>query len=272
MRNFTQFLTVALLTAFFAGCAQVDVAVNAYRARNREFPPPAADNTLAIVTGTDLGETLLQDEVAAKLAYLLEQRGYAVVPRSQARYLLSCWFSMDSGRQFSGVSPTYVPGGYGTYGYGTGFYPRYYSGFGMGATYYAPYTYVAFCKYVGLTLYDNQQLGNIENPSPENTPPPRIEPNEPTPGGPKASSAPYERAPMLRRQDPAVARLQGLRNQAILWQCTAANCNSSTDLRQMVDYLLLGGFRYFGEDTGKQRYVTINPNSAEAKSLAAVTR
>lgn len=215
-----------------SGCGQnMRVQINAFKASNRVFPSPTPDHTVAILIGTDSKEALLQDEVMAKLAFLLREEGYHVTTRDQAQYLLSCWFTMDNGKTQTGVAavdePVYQHHFYGGY--------HSYRQVGYGTT-YVPYTYTIFCKHVDLSLYDNAMYARTE------------EPNLPE-------------AEQKKRAD-----------EATVWQCTTTSCSESNDLRWTVNYLLLAGFEVFGQDTGKQGYLTVKERDKRFKALIEVRR
>lgn len=112
---------------------------------------------MAIVAGTEAPEPLLEVEVAEKIARLLRQHGYHITTKESAKYLLSCWFGMDSGQTYTGMMPVYEPGDI------VSTHMRSSSGRWKtvttqlpGYTYYMPYSYTIFPKYLSLTLYDNK--------------------------------------------------------------------------------------------------------------------
>lgn len=238
-----------------AGCSTVSMRVSAYRSGRASFPAPGRDSGVGVITATALDEPLLHTEVAQKVAYLLEQRGYRVTNPKEARYLLSCWFEIDSGQTYAGVTPVHEPGAYVSVGVG-GRRWRSRMVYMPGHTYYVPYEYTVFGKYLELTLYDQErakELGiDIEaclaGPAePEG-------PDSSSEGGGEGGSRRGEQARPVA--------------DAIVWHCTVVNADASTDLRWRVNYMLLAGFDYFGLDSGKEKRVTMFSNDKRAEELA----
>ncbi len=81
-----------------SGCAQVNVDLNAYLARDASFPEPERGQTIGVVVASSRNNALLEDEVAAKVTRLLEQQGYTVAVDKEPDYVLTCEFAVDSGR------------------------------------------------------------------------------------------------------------------------------------------------------------------------------
>lgn len=165
MKDFRKLILLASLAVAMAvaGCSRVNVQLNAYRAARLDFPTPTADNTIAVVVGTDTEEPLLAEQVADKIILLLNDLGYKTAEQQQAEYLLSCWFSMDSGKTYTGVMPIYEPGGFATT-HITDSRGRWRTVTTQlpGTTQYVPYSYTIFCKQLGLTLYDGQKFANAD--------------------------------------------------------------------------------------------------------------
>jgi hypothetical protein len=49
-----------------------------------------------------------------------------------------------------------------------------------------------------------------------------------------------------------------IKNEKVIWIGEAMISTDSADLRRIVDYLLIVGFEYFGEDTNRQIVVKIS--------------
>jgi hypothetical protein len=62
------------------------------------------------------------------------------------------------------------------------------------------------------------------------------------------------------------------RDQAIVWQSTTMSSGSSSDLRSVIDYLLVATFEYFGQDTGKQVREALSEGSRRVKALREAVR
>lgn len=56
---------------------------------------------------------------------------------------------------------------------------------------------------------------------------------------------------------------------AIAWRGTTISSGSSSDLRSVIDYLLVATFEEFGEDTGKRKRSTLLKNDKRVKELRA---
>jgi len=142
---------------FISGCSRIHIHFNSYQSRTRAFPTASSENTIAIAIGSGLDEPLLDEEVTAKIVYMLHTRGYQVVPQEEARYIMSCWYAIDSGKTYTGIMPIYEPGevvtrhvqnSRGRWKTVTTHLPGY--------TQYIPYSYTVFAKQLGLTLQKNQ--------------------------------------------------------------------------------------------------------------------
>lgn len=178
---------------------------------------------VAVAVGTEPTEPLLEAEVAEKIAYLLREHGYRVVEKEKAKYLLSCWFGMDSGDTFSGVMPVYEPGEVISTHVRTrrGHWRTMHTHL-PGYTHYVPYSYTVYPKFVSLTLYDNELWKKSQSDT---------------------------------------------HTEAVVWRGTSVNTDESTDLRWRLNHLLLGCFRYWGEDTVKQRRIRMGEEAEKVKVL-----
>ncbi len=229
MRSYVLLLAVVSMAA---GCTpSVRVDVTGYRAANRAFPSPEEAQTVAIVTATDLGETLLMDEVAEKVDWLLRERGYKVTTKDSAVYLLECWFSMDPGQMVEEYErPIRHEVGYHYHSGG-------YSGYHWATEIRSGRTYAIHCKHLNLTLYD------------------------------KASYDAIEAEEAAEADDKQIKQMvEG----SAIWQCTAGTCNSGSDLRWIMNHLLLAAFEVLGEDTGKQRSITIKEDNERFVQLSEI--
>ncbi len=54
---------------------------------------------------------------------------------------------------------------------------------------------------------------------------------------------------------------------AIVWSATTTSAGSSSDLRSVIDYLLVETFDYFGQDTGERRRKTLFKNDKRVREL-----
>ena len=58
----------------------------------------------------------------------------------------------------------------------------------------------------------------------------------------------------------------------IIWMGKTVSSGRSSDLREVIDYLLVGTFRYFGQDTGKQQKIKIGSGASEVEELNKAIR
>lgn len=233
---------VLLAACTFAGCRQVELEFNAYQSAKKTFPASARENTVAVVVGSEKGEPLLQEEVGGKIANLLREHGYVVAPKEEARYVLSCWFGMDSGKTYSGVMPIYQPGEHYTSRVRTsGGHWRSVSYTLPGYTEYVPYSYTIFCKYLSLTLHDNTPA-DPDQPEPDRS-------NQP---------------------EGDTAQQEKIAAESIIWRCSCVNADDSTDLRWRINHMLIASFDYLGADTPRQKTIKIGEDSKRVKELVAL--
>ncbi len=54
---------------------------------------------------------------------------------------------------------------------------------------------------------------------------------------------------------------------AIVWRATTTSGGSSSDLRSVIDYLLVETFDYFGQDTGERKRKTLRQNDKRVREL-----
>jgi hypothetical protein len=210
------------------GCANVDVAVNAYLASGRVLPSPAAGDTVAVLTTTEPPEPLLADEISRKVEYLLGEHGYATADEQDAGHVLFCFAAIDAGRTRKGVTPVHEPGKtIESYYYGRGGRYAVKRTYIPGKTRYIPYEYTLYTRSLALELCDRERLEQAE---------------------------------------------EGDKRHSVVWRCTAISSGPESDLRWIVNHLLLTAFEHFGRDTEKQQHMTICYEDERVKDLAEVAR
>ncbi len=82
--------------------------------------------------------------------------------------------------------------------------------------------------------------------------------------------APYARSfynQWLRMRISDTGRLNPLRKGMVEWVGEAVTARYSGDLREAINYLLVGSFEYFGQDTKKRMTVTIDENDLRIKEI-----
>jgi hypothetical protein len=63
-----------------------------------------------------------------------------------------------------------------------------------------------------------------------------------------------------------VSQLENL-SDALAWRAKTVSAGSSSDLRSVIDYLIVGTFQHFGEDTGERQRHTLFENNGEVESM-----
>ena len=64
-----------------------------------------------------------------------------------------------------------------------------------------------------------------------------------------------------------LASTEGDLSDAIVWRAIATSAGSSSDLRSVIDYLLVETFDYFGEDTGERTRKTLSRDDERVREL-----
>lgn len=62
-------------------------------------------------------------------------------------------------------------------------------------------------------------------------------------------------------------QLRNTNESKTVWVGEIESSGKNRDLREVIDYLLIAGFEYFGQDTGKAVKTTMSPNDKRAKEL-----
>lgn len=66
-------------------------------------------------------------------------------------------------------------------------------------------------------------------------------------------------------------RLTDTGEQKVVWVGDTISQNSSSDLREFIDYLLVGTFRFFNQDTVKNQVAILTPNDKEISQLRSLS-
>ena len=207
------------------GCSRVRVDVSAYRADHADLPPPAAQTHIGVVVATTGHHPLLEAEVADKLAHLLGQRGYTVGPADAADYLLTCHFSVDSGRRLTRTVPRHEPSvEYRTYARRHGRPIRVRETMVPGRTVYVTQRYTVYTKRLRLAFIE-------------------------------LDDAPTQPGELAGRT---------------LWRCDAFSPGASSDLRWVVNHLLVAAFDHFGDDTQRRITVWVRDGDERVEDLIAL--
>ena|GEM_PF-1370850 len=221
-------IILASATWTATGCARVNMSVNAYRSKNLPFPEPGSDAAIAVVAQTMPDEPLLTDEIKRKATTILKTKGYAVTSEDKADYLLLCAASMDSGTTDTDYAPVTAPGRY-TYTHVRGRRGRVAT-----VTTYIPgrTTYLPYSYTVytkGLVLTCLKKDLIPDRDDDENS---------------------------------------NAEEQATAWRCVTLTTSDESDLRWIVNHMLLAAFDLFGKDTGHQKHVTMDTNDKRVLRLA----
>ena len=60
------------------------------------------------------------------------------------------------------------------------------------------------------------------------------------------------------------------RDQQVIWIGEAMLATGASDVRRLINYLLIAGFEYFGQDTGRQMVVEIEPDDPRVLEISAL--
>jgi hypothetical protein len=222
-------LTIFALAALTGtGCARVHMSVNAYRSTSLPFPEPGADTTIAVIAQTMPAEPLLTEEIKGKATAILKARGFALATEDKADYLLLCVASMDSGITDTEYAPVTSPGRY-AYSHVRGRRGR-----GATVTTYIPgrTTYVPY----SYTVYT------------------------------KGLVLTCLKKDLVR--DRADDEKGEANENATAWRCVTLSTGSESDLRWIVNHMLLTAFDRFGTDTGHEKQVSMDLNDERVLRLA----
>lgn len=221
-------IIIASATLAETGCARVHMSVNAYRSKSLPFPEPGSDATIGIVAQTMPAEPLLTEEIRIKATTILKAKGYTVTSEDQADYILLCMASMDAGVADTGYATVTSPGRYA--------YSRIRGRRGRSATVttYIPgrTTYLPYTY----TVYT------------------------------KGLVLTCLKKDLVR--DPADSEESEAAEEATVWRCVTLSAGSDSDLRWIVNHMLLTAFDVFGMDTGQQRKVSMDTNDNRVLRLA----
>jgi len=219
---------LAFVAMLGTGCTNVHMSINAYRSKELPFPEPGSDHSVGVVVQTVPAEPLLNEEIKRKVADILKTKGYAVAPAEKADYVLVCSASMDSGVSDTDYVPVTSPGSYS--------YSHIYDSYGRvarvstyipGETTYLPYTYTIYTKGLVLTLLRRDLVRAS--------------------GDDKKKEEPLE--------------------EATVWRCVTLSTGGSSDLRWIVNHMMLASLDRFGKDTGRQEEVSMALNGERVKRL-----
>ncbi len=202
------------------GCAaSFNVGVNGYSSTGQSLSMPER-SSIAVLTGRDAPNPILQKEVRAKIRRVLTDMGYAD-EADEPDYYLAFDYGIDSGRSVTDTVAIHRPGYY---------YEHRYSPFRRhGYTTYIPYTSVIYTRWLVLKLFEGRWLvlklfeGETYAESTQTEP---------------------------------------------LWICEVASAGVSSDLREVVNYLLVAAFDHLGQDTGRQLVDVIYKHDKRVRALS----
>ena len=225
----TASLGIVAMLLALCGCSTVRMSVNAYLSGDLSFPEAGADTTIGVVVHSLPNEPLLNAEIDQKVTLLLQGRGYAVASPDHADYVLVCGASIDAGMTETDFAARTAPG-------------RYAHSYVVGRrghirtimTYIPGETFYVPYTY---TVYTKRVVLTLLKK--ELVP-------EPTTG----------------------EREQDLAN-ATVWRCVTVSTGESTDLRWIVNHMLLASFDRYGQDTGYERRVLIPMYDKRVRVLAS---
>ena len=209
-----RFLAIVVIGGSLLGCA------NYYSVKVNGYTGPGATGeiksggTFFVMENKEAKNPLLEQEIRAKIAKLLETRGYPVTTRfDKADYYLFFNYGMGEPRNVTVVTPDY--------GWGWGM------GFGGPGWYSMSGPWVTYAPSATSTIYDRWLLINVVE-------------------------GPAYRADKTSRP---------------VWVGEAKSLGASSDLREVLNYLLVANFQQFGKNTGKAITVDLKQNDPAVFSL-----
>jgi hypothetical protein len=234
MRNILA-LTLIIFMFLISGCAMCQVRTNTFLDKSLGISHIPEGSSFAVVVNKESENPIFDKEVKAKIEYLLKKNGYAVTTPENAEYFIKYGYSIDTGKTVSstGVRPVFQPG---QTTYTTGTANVYGSGGSAQGTYSGTTTSSGTVQYVPIAV----------------------------------SRRDYTRTLFLNVYDGNNYRSNETDNP--VWVGNTVSVGTTSDLREMIDYLLIGTFQYFGQDTGKMKKSTFAMNSPEAKELNEAIR
>lgn len=187
------------------------------------------DSTIGVIARTNPSEPLLERELASKIARLLEQRGFQIAEPDKADFVLVADAAIDNGTPGIEYRPvTAGPEYYRTYAYDRRGRMTVVNSRIGPRTYYVPQSYTDYTKGLGLTLAKRSLL-------PATTQPTDIDPQS---------------------------------SDSVAWRCIASASGPESDLRWIVNHLLIASFKFLGRDTGREQYIRIPEHAKEIRTLA----
>lgn len=183
--------------------------------------------SFAVLENKQAENPIFDKEVKSKIEKLLVREGCSIESIDKAKYFLVFYYAIDTGRAVTGAFPVYHPGGT-TYQSGTFNVYGSSGGYGWGG-YSGTNTAPGYTTFVPV------------------------------------SHIMYTRRLMLKVIDGDDYRNN--RSEEIIWVGDTISSGSSSDLRDVIDYLLVATFKYFGQDTGKRMKVVLGAGDKEVKEL-----
>ncbi|MBI5762696.1 MAG: hypothetical protein HZA51_04140 [Planctomycetes bacterium] len=192
--------------------------------------PAAGDGaTIGVIARTNPPEPLLERELASKISRLLEQREYRIAEPDKADFVLVADAAIDDGTPGIEYRPvTAGPEYYRTYAYDRRGRMTVVNSRIGPRTYYVPQSYTDYTKGLGLTLAKRSLL-------PATTQPLDMDPHS---------------------------------GNSVAWRCIASASGPESDLRWIVNHLLVASFKYLGRDTGREQSIRIPEHAKEIRTLA----
>jgi len=104
-------LLLLILGIFLSGCAPLtyQVQVNGYTQPGAPAAPFSPGAAVFVIENREAKNPLLEKEIAAKIATILEKQGYRIVPFDRADYYLLFYYGQGSERSVSISAPLYDP-------------------------------------------------------------------------------------------------------------------------------------------------------------------
>ena len=214
------------------GCSRIyKIQANAFLGIPKKIPMGAS---FVVAERKDISNPLFEREIKSKIEKLLIKNGYTIEDENNAEYGLIFDYAINDGTQVTYAVPVDHPGE-----------TIYHSGnisYGMQGRYSSSESYSGGGSYSGTT-----KIPGYTSYVP-------------------ASATLYTRGLLICVFNSEEAKLKGAEAKPA-WMCITESTGTSLDLRDVVDYLLVATFKYFGQNTGRKIQTNLYDDNIEVQQL-----
>ena len=219
MRDLLKFFVLVGFIIGIVSCSAYHIQVTGYLDRAHS-PSLVPGNTVFVMQNPEADNPLLEKEVAARIAKLLEQHGYRLSSPKDADFHILSRYGIDCGPLRTGSiaikepdrhEPTYTyDSDSGAWSFGVLTIP--------GQTRYVPYSVQHHTCWFSIRVID-------------------------------------------------VRKSRESHKAEVVWAADTVSEGKSTDLRDVLNYILVATFEYFGLDTGKAVRIKLKPGDSRVRNL-----